>query len=364
MPEGTLRIKAKQECRWDILSLGEVMLRFDPGDRRIVQTRQFDVWEGGGEYNVARGLSRCFGQRATVATALVDNPVGRLVESLMLQGGVDVSHVLWREYDGIGQEARNGIYFLERGFGVRSALGSMDRGHTAISQLQPDDIDWAQIFGVEGVRWFHTGGIFCSLSERMPELVRKAMQAARKYGTIVSFDCNYRPSLWKSRGGRQGAAHVNRDLLPYIDVLFGHEGDIALEAVESSLKPPMHTAESFAAMAKRVKETATGLGIVVSTVRRARTANRNDWGAFAYGRGEVHCALEMPDLEILDRVGGGDAFAAGFIFGVLDDRGLDWALNCGVAHGALAMTTPGDNSFATIEDVTGLMSGVGAGVKR
>jgi 2-dehydro-3-deoxygluconokinase len=364
MPEGTLRIKAKQECRWDILSLGEVMLRFDPGDRRIVQARQFDVWEGGGEYNVARGLSRCFCQRATVVTALVDNPVGRLVENMMLQGGVDVSHVLWREYDGIGQEARNGIYFLERGFGVRSALGSMDRGHTAVSKLQPDDIDWEQIFGVEGVRWFHTGGIFCSLSERMPELLRKAMETARKYGTVVSFDCNYRPSLWKARGGRQGAARVNRDLLPHIDVLFGHEGDIALEAVESSLKPPMHTAQSFAAMAKRVKEAAKDLAVVVSTVRQTRTANRNDWGAFAYGNGDVHCALEMRDLEILDRVGGGDAFAAGFIFGLLTNGSVDWSLNCGVAHGALAMTTPGDNSFATLDDVRELMAGVGAGVKR
>jgi 2-dehydro-3-deoxygluconokinase len=364
MPEGALRIKAKQECRWDVLSLGEVMLRFDPGERRIVQTRQFDVWEGGGEYNVARGLSRCFGQRASVVTALVDNPIGRLVESLMLQGGVDVSHILWREYDGIGQAARNGLYFLERGFGVRRALGSMDRGHTAVSQLQPDDIDWEQIFGVEGVRWFHTGGIFCSLSDLMPQLVRKAMETARKYGTVTSFDCNYRPSLWKSRGGRQGAARVNRNLLPFVDVLFGHEGDIALETVDSSLTLPMHTAESFAAMAKRVKETATDLKIVVSTMRRARTANRNDWGAFAYGHGAMHCGVEMPELEILDRVGGGDAFAAGFIFGLLTDQGLDWALNCGVAHGALAMTTPGDNSFATLEDVRELMAGAGAGVKR
>ena len=364
MSEGILRIKAKQECRWDILSLGEVMLRFDPGDRRIVQARQFDVWEGGGEYNVARGLSRCFGQRATVMTALVDNPVGRLVESLMLQGGVDVSHVLWREHDGVGQAARNGIYFLERGFGVRRALGSMDRGHTAISQLGPDDIDWEEIFGVEGVRWFHAGGIFCSLSDVMPQLVRKAMETARKYGTIVSFDCNYRPSLWKARGGRQGAARVNRDLLPFVDVLFGHEGDIALEAAESSLKPPMHTAESFAAMAKRLQEAASDLKIVVSTMRTARTANRNDWGAFAYGDGEVHHGMEMAELEILDRVGGGDAFAAGFIFGLLTGRGLDWALNCGVAHGALAMTTPGDNSFATFEDVEGLMAGADAGVRR
>jgi 2-dehydro-3-deoxygluconokinase len=364
MPEGMLRIKAKQECRWDILSLGEVMLRFDPGDKRIVQARQFDVWEGGGEYNVARGLSRCFGQRATAVTALVDNPMGRLIESLMLQGGVDASHVLWREYDGIGQAARNGIYFLERGFGVRSALGSMDRGHTAISQLKPEDIDWEQIFGREGVRWFHTGGIFCSLSERMPQLAHKAMETARKYGSVVSFDCNYRPSLWKTRGGRQGAARVNRDLLPFVDVLFGHEGDIALELIESSLTPPTHTAESFAAMAKRVKQTVTDLKILVSSTRRARTANRNDWGGFAYGQGEVHRAVEMSELEILDRVGGGDAFAAGFIFGLLTEKGLDWALNCGVAHGALAMTTPGDNSFATLEDVTGLMTGVGAGVKR
>ena len=364
MPEAKLRIKAKQKCRWDILSLGEVMLRFDPGDKRIVQARQFDVWEGGGEYNVARGLSRCFGQQATVVTALVENPIGRLVESLMLQGGVDVSHVLWREHDGIGQVARNGLYFLERGFGLRSALGSMDRGHTAVSQLQPNDIDWEQIFGVEGVRWFHTGGIFCSLSEQMPQLVRKAMETARKYGTIVSFDCNYRPSLWRTRGGRQGAARVNRELLPLIDVLFGHEGDIALEETESSSKPPLHMAESFAAMAKRIQEVEPSIKIVVSTIRRTRTANRNDWGAFAYGHGDVHSALEMQELEILDRVGGGDAFAAGFIFGLLSDQGLDWALNCGVAHGALAMTTPGDNSFATLEDVKGLMAGVDAGVKR
>jgi 2-dehydro-3-deoxygluconokinase len=271
---------------------------------------------------------------------------------------------LWCEYDGIGQAARNGLYFLERGFGVRRALGSMDRGHTAVSQLRPDDIDWEQIFGVEGVRWFHTGGIFCSLSDFMPQLVRKAMETARKYGTVTSFDCNYRPSLWKSRGGRQGAARVNRDLLPFVDVLFGHEGDIALATIESSLQLPMHTAESFAAMAKRVKEAATDLKIVVSTMRRTRTANRNDWGAFAYGHGTMHCAVEMPELEILDRVGGGDAFAAGFVFGLLTDQGLDWALNCGIAHGALAMTTPGDNSFASLEDVRELMAGAGAGVKR
>ena len=364
MAERTMRIKAKSNCRWDILSLGEVMLRFDPGEKRILQARHFDVWEGGGEYNVARGLSRCFGQRASVATALVDNPIGRLIEGMMLQGGVDVSHVLWREHDGIGQTARNGIYFLERGFGVRGALGSMDRGHTAISQLGADDVDWECIFGEEGVRWFHTGGIFCALSQTSPEVARKAMETARKHGTMVSFDCNYRPSLWKDRGGRLAATRVNRELAPFVDVLFGHEGDLAMEPMESSQVAPLHTAESFAAMASRMQSVHPGVKIVAMAMRRPRTANRNDWGAFAYAEGRVWSAVEMPDMEILDRVGGGDAFASGLIFGLLTDRSVGWALNCGVAHGALAMTTPGDNSFATLADVMGLMAGVGSGVQR
>jgi 2-dehydro-3-deoxygluconokinase len=363
MPEHVLRIKPKQDCRWDILSLGEVMLRFDPGERRIVQARSFDVWEGGGEYNVARGLSRCFGQRATVVTALVDNPVGRLVESLMLSGAVDVSHVLWREHDGVGRDLRNGIYFLERGFGVRNALGLMDRGHTAISQLQPDDVDWDHIFGTEGVRWFHTGGIFCSLSEKLPQVARRAMETARKYGTIVSFDCNYRPSLWKASGGRQAAARVNRELLPFIDVLFGHEGDFLAET-DSATKPPSYDAEAFGAMAAQLTDMAPGLKVIAMPVRTTPTANRNDWGAFAFSSQRVHSALPMQNLEVLDRVGSGDAFASGLIFGLLTGRDLDWALSCGLAHGALVMTTPGDNSFATFAEVAGLMAGAAAHVRR
>jgi 2-dehydro-3-deoxygluconokinase len=358
MAESLLRIRPKQECLWDILSLGEVMLRFDPGEQRIAQTRQFAVWEGGGEYNVARGLSRCFGQRAAIATAVVDNPVGRLVESLMLQGGVDVSHVLWREDDGVGRTARNGIYFLERGFGVRGALGCMDRGQTAVSQLQPDDLDWEQIFGAEGVRWFHTGGIFCSLSETMPQVARAAMEAARKHGTMVSFDCNYRPSMWKARGGREASARVNRGLLPFVDVLFGHEGDLTAEGEGAS------DVESFAAMAGRVVASAPGLKVLATTMRTTRSANRNDWGALAFVQGQVHSAPMMHDLEILDRVGAGDAFAAGLIFGLLSGESADWALRCGLAHGALVMTTPGDNSFATLGEVRQLMAGAGAGVRR
>ena len=200
MPE-PLNPKSKEDCRWDIVSLGEVMLRLDPGEGRVHTTRTFQVWEGGGEYNVARGLKRCFGLSAAVVTALADNAVGRLVEDLIYQGGVDPSHLKWVKFDGVGRMVRNGLNFTERGFGVRAAAGCSDRGHTAVSQLKPGDIDWDQIFGTEGARWFHTGGIFCALSETTPAVAREAMLAARNYGTIISYDLNYRESLWRSIGG-------------------------------------------------------------------------------------------------------------------------------------------------------------------
>jgi 2-dehydro-3-deoxygluconokinase len=365
------------------MSLGEVMLRFDPGEGRIVGARQFRVWEGGGEYNVARGLRRCFGLRTTIATALVDNLVGRLVEDLILQGGVDTSHIRWTEFDGIGRAARNGVYFLERGFGVRGGVGMMDRGHTAIAQLRPGEIDWDHIFaakdqGGEGVRWFHTGGIMAALSEPSTELVREAMSAAKRHGTVVSFDCNYRPSLWKSRGGRRGAVEVNRSLMPMVDVLFGHEGDVALleskesggkELGEASHGPAWHTLDSFAPMAERVTAEFPGVKVIASTVRRPITASRNGWSAFAFERDQEEGAcsyqgLRFDELEILDRVGGGDSFASGLIFGLMQGRGLQWALNCGVAHGALAMTTAGDASLATLAEVERLMAGGGAGTVR
>src|SRR5215204_2717301 len=190
----SLKIKSKEECRWDIVSLGEVMLRLDPGDKRIHTTRSFEVWEGGGEYNVARGLKRCFGLNAAVVTALADNPIGKLVQDLIYQGGVDQSHVKWEKYDGVGRTVRNGLNFTERGFGVRAALGCSDRGHTAISQMKPGDVDWHRLFA--GARWFHTGGIFAALSETTPQVAREAMRAARDNGVIVSYDLNYRPSLW------------------------------------------------------------------------------------------------------------------------------------------------------------------------
>ncbi len=370
LPSTGLEIRPQETTRWDLLSLGEVMLRLDPGEGRIASARNLRVWEGGGEYNVARGLRRCFGLRTSVATALVDNPAGRLVEDLMLQGGVDTSHVRWLEFDGVGREARNGIYFMERGFGVRPGLGMMDRGHTAIAQLRPGEVDWNAIFGHEGVRWFHTGGIMAALSEDSTEVVREAMAAARHHGTVISFDANYRPSLWKARGGRKRSMEVNRSLLPMVDVFFGHEGDVAAVLGEASNRPAWHRLESFGAMAERVQSEFSNLKVIATTIRQSHSANRNGWGAFACacgaakGTAESFAGLQFDDLEILDRVGGGDAFAAGLIYGLLTRRGLAWALNCGVAHGALTMTTPGDASMVTLPEVERLMTGVAAGALR
>ena len=359
-----LQIRPAADTRHDLLALGEVLLRFDPGETRIHTTRQFNVWEGGGEYNVARSARRCFGLRTAIVTALVDNPIGRLLEDLILQGGVSPEHILWHPFDGIGREARNGIYFLERGFGPRRGLGAMDRGHTAISQLQPGDIDWNGIFATEGVRWFHTGGIMAALSESTTEVVREAMTAAKANGTVVSFDCNYRPSLWKSRNGRQGSIVVNRSLMPMVDVLFGHEGDIARELGEASQGPVWHNADTFTAMAARVTADFPNLKVIATSTRKALTATRNGWSGFASIAGQTYTGLSFEDLEILDRVGGGDAFASGLIYGLLTGKDPQYALNCGIAHGALTMSTPGDSSMATLPEVEALMGGSNAGTLR
>ena len=359
-----LAIKAAGACRWDLLSLGEVMLRFDPGEDRIVGARTFRVWEGGGEYNVARGIRRCFGLRSTVVTALVDNPIGRLVEDLMMQGGVDLSHIRWVEFDGKGDSSRNGIYFLERGAGVRRGLGVMDRGHTAISQMKPGEVDWDRIFREERVRWFHTGGIMAALSEDATDVVREALLAAKRHGVITSFDCNYRPSLWLSRGGRAGAVAVNRSLMPLVDVLFGHEGDVAKVLGKVSHGAVWHTLESFSEMAHRVSAEFSQLKVIATTTRQTHSASRNEWGGFGFADGVAMEGRRFEDLEVLDRVGGGDSFTSGVIFGLLDGRGLQWALDCGVVHGALTMTTPGDSSRATLAEVEHLMAGASAATIR
>jgi 2-dehydro-3-deoxygluconokinase len=358
----------RERCRWDLVSLGEVMLRLDPGDGRVSTARTFQAWEGGGEYNVARGLRRCFGLRTAIVTALVDNPVGRLVEDLMLQGGVDLSHLRWFEDDGVGRVARNGINFTERGFGVRAALGCSDRGHTAVSQLQPGQIDWDSIFGEEGARWFHTGGIFSALSESTPLVAREAMEAAHRHGTIVSYDLNYRASLWKSIGGKEKAVEVNRQLAPLVDVMLGNEEDFtaalgfSVEGVDEQ-HADLNTS-SFRHMIQDVVAKYPNFKVVATTLRNAKTATRNDWSAVCYRDGGFYEAPRITDLEIFDRVGGGDSFASGLIYGFLAGKGPQWAVSCGCAHGALAMTTPGDTTMATQDEVERVMKGGTARVQR
>jgi len=354
--------------RWDCLSLGEVMLRLDPGEGRIQTTRQFQVWEGGGEYNVARGLRRCFGLRTAIATALADNPVGKLVEDFILQGGVDTALLRWVPYDGVGRTVRNGLNFTERGFGVRAAAGCSDRGHTAISQVKTGDFDWESIFGpANGSRWLHTGGIFAALSASTAEVAVEAMDAARKHATPISYDLNFRDSLWKSIGGKVKAQEVNRAIVRKVDVLLGNEEDfsamlgIAIKGVsEDFAELPI---ASYEEMLREVAAAYPNLKLVASTLRTAQTASRNAWGAIAlYEDKIVH--VPQREIDILDRVGGGDSFASGLIYGMLAGKGIDWAVKCGVAHGALAMTTPGDTSMATLAEVERLIKGGSARIAR
>ncbi len=342
------------------------MLRFDPGEERIHTARSFRVSEGGGEYNVARGLRRCFGLRTAIVTALVDNPVGRLLEDLMLQGGVDLRHVVWVPDDGVGRRARNGLNFTERGLGPRGAVGCSDRAHTAISQMRPADVPWDELFA-QGVGWLHTGGIFAGLSDASAETARVAMEAARRHGTCVSYDLNYRPSLWRDSGGMARAQEINRKLVPLVDVLFGNEEDFRaalgfeLPGVDESYREL--PAEAFRHMISQVVERYTNLESVATTLRTAHSANQNGWGAICYHDGEIYQVAQR-DITILDRVGGGDSFASGFIYGLSQGASPQWALECGVAHGALAMTTPGDTTMARLHEVKALMEGNSARISR
>jgi 2-dehydro-3-deoxygluconokinase len=259
------------------------------------------------------------------------------------------------------------LNFTERGFGVRPALGCSDRGLTAISQMKPGDIDWDEVFGTQGSRWLHTGGIFCALSETTPEVAAAAMKAARKHGAIVSYDLNYRESLWKSAGGKKRAQEINRGLAPLVDVMLGNEEDFSAALgfdlpVQDDLTSRIE-AEVFRTMITTVVREFP-FKVVATTLRKATTATRNDWGAICYADGIFHEAKFRDDLEIFDRVGGGDSFASGLIYGFLTGQGPQWAVECGAAHGALAMTTPGDTSMVTLKEVLHVMKGAGARIAR
>jgi 2-dehydro-3-deoxygluconokinase len=363
-----LKIKSRENCAYDEISLGEVMLRLDPGEGRIRCARSFQVWEGGGEYNVSRGLRKCFKMKTAVVTAFADNDIGRLVEDFILQGGVDTRFIKWVPYDGIGRAARNGLNFTERGFGARGAVGVSDRAHTAASLLKPGDIDWEGIFGEQGVRWFHTGGIFAALSESSAQVALEAARCAKKYGTVVSYDLNYRPSLWKDIGGQAKAREINSKIAEYVDVMLGNEEDftacLGFEVEGGAKDLSRLDVEAYKRMVESVSKVYPNFKVIASTLRTVKTATVNDWSAICWMDGEVYQGMNLEGLEILDRVGGGDSFASGLIFGLLNEKDAVTALNYGICHGALAMTTPGDTSMASQKEVEALMKGAGARVQR
>ena len=363
-----LKIKDRNNCMYDAVSIGEIMLRLDPGEGRIRTTREFKVWEGGGEYNVVRGLRKCFGLKTGVITAFADNEVGKLLEDLILQGGVDTSLIKWVKTDGIGRVCRNGLNFTERGFGIRGAIGCSDRANTAISKATPEDFDFEYIFGKLGVRWLHTGGIYAALSEQSSKTIVEAIKTAKKYGTIVSYDLNYRPSMWSAIGGIEKAREVNREIAQYVDVMIGNEEDFTaclgfeIEGNDSNLKSL--NVDGYKKMINEAAKTYPNFKVVATTLRTVKTATVNDWSALCWADGEIYKSKDYTGLEILDRVGGGDSFASGLIYGIMSTSDPKIAVEYGAAHGALAMTTPGDTSMASKKEVEAVMEGAGARVKR
>lgn len=345
-----LNLKSRNECEWDFVSLGEVLLRFDPENERIHNARNFRVFDGGGEYNVTKNLSKCFRRKTAIATSVANNALGHLAQDFIKQGGVDDSLILWRD------DARNGLYFIERGFGLRAPSSVFDRQNTATSSLKNGEIDWQTIFGEKGARWFLTGGVFTGLSESTPEVALEAMKTAQQNGTIVSYDLNYRGSLWKNRGGMEAANALNKTLLPHADVVFGVFG------FDSKLSH--YDENAFRAAAEKMMSDFPNIKLVVSSLREVHSASRHDLSGACFDGEKVYKAQDYKNIEIFDRIGSGDAFAAGFIYGLLDEKGDDFAINCAAAHGALAMTTAGDNSTSTLEEVLSLMKGEGAHVKR
>lgn len=340
--------------RYDLVALGEVMVRLDPGDRRIRSATSFDVWIGGGEYNVAHALSACFGRRTAAVTALVDNELGALVRDRIRAAGVDDALVRWLPFDGIGSAARNGLNFTERGFGARAGSGEYDRSRTAASLMRPGDVDWDTLFADGSVGWLHTGGVFASLTPGTAELLLEAVTAADRNGVRVSFDLNVRPSLWRDPEAAERTRRTIAAALDHVHVLFANTAE--LDRIGRAEHAPSD--DEFERMVANVSERWTGVEVMATSLRDVRTASRNGWGAIGWSRTDGFRSVPVREVDVLDRVGGGDAFAAGVVHGLQTGRSLEESLALGTAHGALVMSTPGDTSSATLADVERAAAGV------
>ncbi|MBI4418029.1 MAG: sugar kinase [Ignavibacteriales bacterium] len=359
-----LTIKSSSECAFDLLALGECMIRLSPpGHQRIELTSVFEAYAGGGEYNVAYALAR-YGLRTTWVSRLVDNPLGAFIRNHARGSGMDLSEVVWVPYDGSGRADRIGLNFTEVGIGVRPSVTMYDRGHTAISHLKHGEVDWRRIFGKRGVRWFHTGGIFTALSDSCAEVALESMKTAHESGTIVSYDLNFRSKLWSSKK----AIEVTKNLVPYIDVLIGNEEDFQkvlgfeVEGADEHLKKlPV---EGYKKMVEKVVKAYPNIKAVGTTLREVVSGLVNNWSALMYYDGTMYQSRRFEGLEVEDRVGGGDGFCSGFIYGFLNGKSPQECVEIGAAHGALLQSTRGDTSMVTMDEVMHVVGGGSARIKR
>lgn len=358
-----LKIRPASECQYDQVSLGESMIRLSPkGHGRIEFAAELEVWVGGGEYNVAYALSR-LGLRTGWVGGLNDSPMGMIVKNHARAVGVDTSFAVMKKYDGVGDKDRIGLNFTEVGFGPRASTTLYDRGHSATVGMKPGDVDWKKLFA-RGVRWFHTGGIFSALSDGTRAVVAEAIKAAHEAGTIVSYDLNFRSKLWSSKQ----AIETTKPLVPYIDCLIGNEEDfqkvLGYQVKGVDIEKGELDTTAFKDMVTRVANDYKNISVVGTTLRGVHSAGINDWSAIMWNDGKFYEGLQMPKLEIEDRVGGGDGFASGFIYGFLTGADPQTCVNTGVAHGALLMTTRGDSSMITLEELKHVAAGGSARIKR
>ena len=359
-----MKIRDAKDCKFDLVSLGECMIRLSPPQHgRIEFAPLLEVWVGGGEYNVSYALAR-LGLRTGWVGGLNSSPMGAIIRNHARSAGMSVDYVVERKYDGVGKKDRIGLNFTEVGHGKRASTTLYDRGHSATAGIKPGEINWKKLFQEDGVRWLHTGGIFAALSADTRAVVAEAVKAAHEAGTIVSYDLNFRSKLWSSKE----AIETTKPLVPYIDCLIGNEEDfekvLGYHAEGVDVEKNELDTGAFKKMVERVVKDFPNVKIVGTTLRGVKTALINDWSAIMWTEGKFYDGISFPDLEIEDRVGGGDGFASGFTYGFLTGKPPQECVNLGVAHGAMLMSTRGDSSQIELEELLHVAGGGSARIKR